>query len=154
MSDPMTPPTISPEARKCAEKVDEAQFRKHLGHIPYQDCITILSNEIQLAINTSTEALAKENAELREQLTESKFSAEHRKHLLDGAIYHREQAEQQRDVLTQKLAMVEKEGIETAQVLLMLTRQAEKVLSPEDEILNVAQQYFVKQALNLPTQPT
>jgi len=66
----MTPPTISPEARNCAEKVDEAQFRKHLGHIPYQDCIAILSNEIQLAINTSTEALAKENAELRQSVHE------------------------------------------------------------------------------------
>jgi hypothetical protein len=44
-------------------------------------------------------AILTERERLRQELEEAKFSAEHRKHLLDGAIYHREKAEADRDTL-------------------------------------------------------
>jgi len=72
MSD--TPPTISTEARKCAE-IFEPYPNCNPDNECYQDCETAwaerrdkAAEQIQLAINTSTEALSKENAELREHL--------------------------------------------------------------------------------------
>lgn len=47
---------------------------------------------------------AEEADKLRAELAEAKFSAEHRKHLLDGANFHREKAEKERDQLRANLA--------------------------------------------------
>jgi len=141
---PMTPPTISTEARKCAE----TEF------YPGTEECESLANQIQLAINTATQKLATENAELREQVTfwENKFMATcHTRDQLQARVKELETIANRSgcllgDVatLTARLATIKKEGIETAQMLLMLTRHAEKVMSPNDEILNAAQQYFVK----------
>lgn len=44
--------------------------------------------------------------QLERELVEVKFSAEHRKHLLEGAIFHREKAEQERDNLREALVYI------------------------------------------------
>lgn len=157
--------------KECAERIAcEERRADGKGH----NTSRLLAEAHCKRLSIERDKLAKENAEFREAIN-------NHVHLYQDTRIERDQPQQsntklaervkelevnEKDykqgyithtnelaVLTQKLAMVEKEGIATAQMLLMLTRQAEKVLPHDSEILNAAKHYFVKRFDNPPTQP-